>query len=168
MIFLIGYMCAGKTTIGKKLSAMTGLEFKDIDDIIEHKLDISINDIFKKYGEKYFRKIETEILKEIINNKNKDQLIVCGGGTPCFNDNMKLMKSAGKVIYLKVEPKILAERIEKSTVVRPVINGLTDDDLLFFIKKQLAEREFYYNKADIIIKNENIDLKELAELVSDK
>src|SRR5690606_16204231 len=99
-IFLIGFMGAGKTTLGKKIAHRSGLPFLDIDQEIENHFQLSINAIFEKYGEPFFRKEESKMLIQII-NKYPKAIISVGGGLPCFNKNMELMNNAGITCYLQ-------------------------------------------------------------------
>ena len=96
MVYLIGYMGAGKTTITKLLADELHLPFYDTDQEIEKKQNRSVSEIFKKDGELYFRILETQLL----NNINQNSIIACGGGLPIYNNNMGLINSKGISIYL--------------------------------------------------------------------
>ena len=108
MVYLIGYMGAGKSTITKLLANKFQLPFYDTDQEIEKNEKRSISDIFKKEGELYFRMLETEILKSI----NQNSIISCGGGLPIYNNNMELINSKGISIYLKASVNLLFDRLK--------------------------------------------------------
>ncbi|MCW1734791.1 shikimate kinase [Anaerorudis cellulosivorans] len=157
-IFLIGYMGAGKTTIGKKLSKALALDFIDLDKYIQHTYQKSIYQLFEEKGEEGFRKIEQKALHEVADFENV--VISCGGGTPCYFDNMEVMKKAGTTVYIQVDPEELANRLLASKTIRPLIAGKSREELIPFIDNQLRERERYYNKADLVIKRDKLITKE--------
>ncbi|NMB49979.1 MAG: shikimate kinase [Bacteroidales bacterium] len=156
-IFLIGYMGAGKTTIGKELSNILQLGFIDLDKYIQDTHRKSIHQLFEEKGEEGFRNIERKALHEVSTFEN--MVISCGGGTPCFFDNMEVMNKAGTTIYIQVEPEELANRLLASKTIRPLIAGKSKEELIPFIDKQLHERERYYNKADLVIKSDKLITK---------
>lgn len=157
-IFLIGYMGAGKTTIGKKLSKALALDFIDLDKYIQHTYQKSIHQLFEEKGEEGFRKIEQKALHEVADFENV--VISCGGGTPCYFDNMEVMKKAGTTVYIQVDPEELTNRLLASKTIRPLIAGKSREELIPFIDSQLRERERYYNKADLVIKRDKLITKE--------
>ncbi len=157
-------MCSGKTTTAIALSKLMEKKYCDLDDYIVDKYKLSINQFFFKYGEQYFRNIETDSLRLLI-KENKYNIISCGGGTPCFNNNLLLMQKSGEVIYLKLSAETLANRIENYKVTRPLVNNLYGKELLNFVKEQLKEREKYYLLADVIIKADNLSPEEIAKLI---
>lgn len=163
-IFLIGFMGVGKTTLGKKLANKTKLPFFDIDQEIEKVSDLSINMIFEKYGEVYFRKEETKMLNKLINNY-PEAIISVGGGLPCFNDNMKLMNRAGLTCYLQRPAKELFHRLKNSKENRPLLTGKSDAELLQYIEVKLLEREVFYSKAKIIVYRDQQDVSSLMKLL---
>ncbi|MDT8394380.1 MAG: shikimate kinase [Bacteroidales bacterium] len=165
-IFIIGYMGAGKSTAGKRLSNRLGIPFIDIDEAFEEKFRYSIPRFFDQFGEERFREFEHQCLKEII-HENADAVVSTGGGTPCFFNNLELMQKSGVTIYLKMHPKSLAERLSRSRRLRPVIRDIQQHEMPAFVETQLAGREAYYEQADIIIKGESLDMDELVRLAKD-
>ena len=163
-IFLIGFMGCGKSTIGKKLAKTLSCKFIDLDNYIERKTGESIQQIFKKKEEKYFRVLEIESLMEIC--KSDNLVIATGGGTPCFFDNMQRILDKGICIYLKMDIEDLARRLSKEKSKRPLIENLTEKYLVNFIRKKLVEREVFYNKANHIIQAKNISEKDIIKLIS--
>jgi len=144
-IILIGYMGAGKTTIGKALSKELGIIFYDLDWYIENRMRKTVAQIFAERGEEGFRKIEYNMLHEVA--EFEDVIISCGGGTPCFFDNMDYLNRQGQVVYLKVEPDVLYKHLMMAKVERPLIKGKSQEELLAFIREQLDRREPFYSKA---------------------
>jgi len=145
LIYLIGYMGCGKTTIGKKLATQLNYSFLDLDDVIEQNQKKSIAEIFEKDGQNTFREIEKNNLHNTFNLKNT--IISTGGGAPCFFDNMEQMNRYGTTIYIKLSPKALTKRLSNLRSSRPLIKEKTDEELFNFIEKMLSERELFYNKS---------------------
>lgn len=158
IIFLIGFMGCGKSTIGKKLALNIEYNFIDLDVYIQDQECKSINEIFKN-GEDYFRKIERVYLQSAI--KTKNTVIAVGGGTPCYFDNMQLMKENGLTIYIDMHPTELISRLRLSKQNRPLIASLQENELSNFVFKNLNERKEYYNKAHKIVDGSDISLKQL-------
>jgi shikimate kinase len=143
--FLIGFMGSGKSYWGKMWGASFGLDWYDLDTEIEKESGKTIEAIFKEEGELVFRKREKQVLKQFF---KRDQFILsCGGGTPCFFDNLKQMNRHGVVIYLKSSPSELADRLRNEKDARPLLKGVSDDRLEFFIEQKLKERSADYQKA---------------------
>ena len=148
-IILIGYMGAGKTTIGRQLAMALGLQFYDLDWYIEMRYHKKVSEIFAEEGEEHFRDLEQRMLHDVA--EFEDVVISCGGGTPCFFDNMEYMNQQAETIYLKIEPEVLAMHLKMGRTVRPLILGKSEDELLQYIKDSLVVREPYYMKAKHII-----------------
>ena len=144
-IILVGYMGAGKTTIGKALSQELGIVFYDLDWYIENRMRKTVTQIFAEKGEEGFRLIEHNMLHEIA--EFEDVMISCGGGTPCFFDNMDYLNEQGQVIYLKATPEVLYKHLLMSKGERPLLKGKSPEELITFIREQLEKREIFYNKA---------------------
>ena len=144
-IILIGYMGAGKTTIGKALSKELGLPFYDLDWYIESRRRKTVPELFNELGEEAFRKIEYNMLHEVA--EFEDVIISCGGGTPCFFDNIDYMNQQGKVVYLKATPEVLYKHLLMAKTERPLLKGKSADELITYIREHLNEREPYYSKA---------------------
>ena len=138
-------MGAGKTTVGKALAHELGLPFYDLDWYIETRMHCKVKDIFDEKGEEGFRKIERNMLHEVAEFENV--VISCGGGTPCFFDNMEYMNQQGETIYLKATPEVLYDHLKMGKTVRPLLLNKTPEEVKVFIREQLEEREPYYAKA---------------------
>ncbi|MCD8268794.1 MAG: shikimate kinase [Parabacteroides sp.] len=147
-VFLIGYMGAGKTTVGKDLAGRMGLSFIDLDCYIEGRYHKTVGQIFAEKGEEAFRDIERRMLHEV--SMFEDVLISTGGGAPCFFDNMEFMNGAGTTVYLKVSVEELAKRLETCKTTRPVLKGRFGEELRTFIGESLEKRNPYYMKVSVI------------------
>lgn len=148
-IILIGYMCVGKTTIGKALGKELGRTFYDLDWYIEGRFRKRVPQIFEEEGEEGFRKKERGMLHEVA--EFEDIVLSCGGGTPCFFDNMEYMNSVAETFYLKATPETLLRHLAMSKGKRPLLDGKSPEELDTFIRQQLTEREPLYAKARHII-----------------
>ncbi len=148
-IIIVGYMGAGKTTVGKELAKETGLQFYDLDWYIEERMRKSVPQLFSERGEDGFRKIERSMLHEAA--EFEDIILSCGGGTPCFFDNMDYMNLLGETVYLKASPEVLCKHLRMGKVERPLIKGKSPEELSEFIAGQLLKREPYYLKARHIV-----------------
>ena len=144
-IILIGYMGSGKTTVGKALAKELGLPFYDLDWYIENRMRKKVSQIFGERGEEGFRQIERNMLHEVA--EFEDVVVSCGGGTPCFFDNMDYLNRQADVVWLKATPEVLQNHLLMGKGDRPLLKGKTPDEMLTFIREQLKVREPYYEKA---------------------
>ena len=158
-IFLIGFMGSGKSHWGKIWADKYGLSFFDLDEEIEEKAGSTISEIFKSEGEEYFRELESSTLHSFKDKSN--YVLACGGGTPCFNDNIEWMNQQGTTIYLNTSTDTLFNRLKEEKDKRPLIKVLPDAQLYTFIQNKIKEREPYYSKAKIILDEKNITTFEL-------
>jgi shikimate kinase len=148
LIFLIGFMGCGKTTLGRKLASRLGYEFMDLDHILEAQVGMNIAGYFSTHGEDAFRKLESEVLKQTVYPKHA--VISTGGGLPCFFDNMQWINAHGRSVYIQLSPKTLADRLEHEKTKRPLLRDKHGDALIDFIGEKLTEREPFYKQATII------------------
>lgn len=119
-IYLIGFMGTGKTTISHKLRELTGAKEIDMDAWIVEKNTLSINEMFEKYGETYFRDRETDAVCEIA--KSAPAIVSCGGGAVLRQENTQMMKESGRIVLLTATPETVYQRVKNSTD-RPLLNG---------------------------------------------
>lgn len=160
-------MGSGKSYIGYLLSLLTNYKFFDLDNIINNLYNTNINNFFKIYGEKKFRIIENKILKFfLINYKNKSYILSVGGGTPCYYNNINIMNFYANTIYLKINYKILYDRLLKDNKDRPILQNKIN--LLKFIKLHLEKRIKFYNKSKNIININNMNFLETAYYIKNK
>ncbi|MCP9201196.1 shikimate kinase [Gramella sp. GC03-9] len=169
-IFLIGYMGSGKSFIGKRLAERIEQKFIDFDEEIEKIENLSISEIFQQKGEIYFRKLERKVLEQVL-SQEQNAVISLGGGTPCYGDNMELIREANDAVsfYLKLSVQQLTERLFSEKDERPVIKHLQNkEELEEFIRKHLFERGFYYNQADHVIDCGGKDSEELITEITNR
>lgn len=162
-IVLIGYMGSGKSTSGDLLAKNLKVDFIDLDTYITKKYNQSISEIFENEGEEKFRELESTYLKEVL--KKNDVVIAVGGGTPCFNNNMMLIKQQAISVYIKMDAKSLTKRLLLSKTPRPLIKGKSEKELLEFIQTNLNKREPYYQQATYTIDPEQKSVDQLAEAI---
>jgi len=144
-IILIGYMGSGKTTVGRALSKELNIPFYDLDWYIESRMRKKVSQIFAERGEEGFREIERNMLHEVA--EFEDVVISCGGGTPCFFDNIDYLNRQAQVVWLKATPEVLHRHLLMGKGDRPLLKGKTPDELLAFIREQLEYREQFYSQA---------------------
>ncbi len=166
-IILIGYMGAGKTTVGKALAAELGVTFYDLDWYITMRYHRSVPEIFAERGEEGFRDLERRMLHEVAEFENV--VVSCGGGTPCFFDNMDYMNSLAETIYLKAEPEVLGMHLRMGKGRRPLLEGKAPEELDDYIRQMLVEREPYYTKAkhtlDVSLLDTSVKIQESVKLI---
>lgn len=150
-------MGSGKTTLGKALAQELGREFIDLDQYIEDRYCMKVKEIFSAHGEDGFRDIERRMLHEV--SEFEDVVIACGGGTPCYFDNMEHMGARGVTVYLTAPVERLAMRLALPGAMakRPLIAGKSQEELLEFVRSALSEREPYYSRAQILFSSERIE-----------
>jgi shikimate kinase len=147
-------MGSGKSHWGHIWALEHGYTFYDLDTEIEKSFEMSVEEIFEKHGEDKFRELERYHLRKF--EKKKKYLLSCGGGTPCFFDNLQWMNQHGEIIYLKASPEYILDRVMDETSKRPLLKEVNPTELLFFIQKKLKEREPVYLKAEHILEVERL------------
>ena len=154
-IFLIGYMGAGKTTLGRALSREMQVSFIDLDWYIEERFHKTVRQLFEDRGEDGFREIEKKMLHEVAEFENV--IVATGGGTPCFFDNMDYMNACGDAVFLDVDKDVLFRRLRIAKQQRPLLAEKTDDELRAFIDTALEKRLPYYRKARYVISGNELE-----------
>lgn len=149
-IFLTGFMGSGKTYVGLRLAKLTNRPFLDLDAFIEEQEGRTIRQVFEQDGQDYFRQVERDLLRH--SSIPEDVVLSCGGGTPCFYDNMEYMNASGLSIFLETPVPILVERLIQEMDKRPLLQSKTKNQLTEFVRTKLEERLPYYNKANLIYK----------------
>ena len=154
-IVLIGYMGAGKTTLGRALSREMQVSFIDLDWYIEERFHKTVRQLFEERGEDGFREIEKKMLHEVAEFENV--IVATGGGTPCFFDNMDYMNACGDAVFLDVDKDVLFRRLRIAKQQRPLLAEKTDDELRAFIDTALEKRLPYYRKARYVISGNELE-----------
>lgn len=156
-LVLIGFMGSGKTTLGVKLSYRLRMPVEDTDKLIERQEGRSVNEIFADDGEEYFRRLETELLEEL-GEKSGGRIYSVGGGTPVREENRRLLKRLGKVIYLKTSPETVYERLQGDSA-RPLLQC---PDPLGRIRQLMEERRAAYEDcADLVVDTDGTDIEDI-------
>ena len=164
--FLIGFMGAGKSSLGKYAAKRLNMQFIDLDQWIEETKGISISSIFQEQGEQAFRGLERWALETVCEHPFKGGLILsCGGGTPCFFDNMDYMKGRGETMYLQLSSGMLAHRLQNAKHKRPLLEAV--EDLEGFIQEKLRVREPFYLQADHVITGKQLSRNAFARWLGD-
>ena len=163
-IYIIGFMGSGKTHWGSQLSQKLNVPFFDMDEQIINSEGQSINDIFEKFGEEYFRLKEKGILHSITES-HPTFVMACGGGSPCYFNNIDYMNQSGTTVWLNTPMPILFQRLLVEKDKRPLLKGLTDDQLRSFIIKKFSDRKIYYEQAAVVIDDEEISLDHFIERI---
>lgn len=158
-------MGSGKSYWGRIWAKKQGLSFYDLDEQVELTFEMPVEKIFEKHGEEKFRELERYHLRKFENKKK--YLLSCGGGTPCFFDNLEWMKQHGEIIYLKASPEYILNRVMDETSKRPLLKEVNTSELLFFIRKKLKEREPVYLKAHHVLEVSELDNDSLRFLKKD-
>lgn len=172
-LVLIGYRGSGKSSVGKELARMLGLEWLDTDTAIQEKAGRSIRQIFAEKGEATFRDMETDILRELNDRGSQlpSSVISSGGGMVMREENRRLIKRLGPVIWLNVKPATALARISADTMTAEHRPQLTDSPLADEIRDMIAERApFYAATADLTVENDDpaISTDDLASSILDK
>jgi shikimate kinase len=147
-------MGSGKTHWGRQVAERLKVPFYDLDEVITTAEKRTIPEIFAESGEEYFRSKEKETLEQLV-DENTNMVLSCGGGTPCFFNNIEFMKKYGCVVWLNTHVDVLLHRLLKERIQRPLIKDLGDDELKLYIIRKLNERRMYYEQADVIIDKED-------------
>lgn len=166
LLFLTGYMGSGKSTVGEKLASKIKYSFVDLDKFIEAEYHQTIPEIFASKGEGEFRAMEHNALKKLV--ERDDVVIACGGGTPCYYDNMELMNNHGITVYIKMSVDTLVSRLSVAKEKRPLIQNKTPEELRAFVIRQLEKREDFYHKAQYTVKGKDLNVDELATFVKEQ
>jgi len=164
-IILLGYMGCGKSTIAKSIGDRFQLNAIDLDDYIIEKEKDSIKNIFKNKGEIYFRKQENRYLLELLLSE-RSFILALGGGTPCYSNNIELVKKMSKSFYLKGKIDTLFQRLRIENADRPLISELNDEKLKEFIAKHLFERAPFYEQADQIISIDDKSIETITDEIN--
>lgn len=163
-IYLIGFMGAGKSYWGSRLAQEAGLRFYDLDREIEQSQQLTIGQLFDQKGEESFRAVEKELL-HLLTERHSQFVMACGGGTPCFLNNIDYMKRSGKVVWINPATEIVARRLWSEREQRPLLRADSAEELVGVIQKKMADRRLYYEQADIRVDEETIDVAALLKSI---
>lgn len=156
-IFVIGYMASGKTTFGRALARRMGCDFYDLDFYIEQRFRRPISRIFAEEGEERFRQIEANMLREL--GDFEDIVVACGGGTPCFHENMDYMQERGLTVWLDSTPDCITRRLIINNSRRPLMAGKSEEEIASAVTEGLRSRHPFYSQAKIRICGDRLESK---------
>ncbi|MDR3046621.1 MAG: shikimate kinase [Bacteroidales bacterium] len=162
-VVLVGFAGAGKSTLGKSLAKLMDCQFIDLDRYIEDKAGLSIGDFIFQFGEQSFRKLEYACLQDVL--KIKDCVIATGGGSPCYEDAMQLIVKNSLSIYLRLSVASLFDRLIHAKKKRPLLPD-NEEDLKKYIDFNLKKREPFYSRSSLIVKGENINVKQIFDQIN--
>lgn len=148
-VIFVGFMGCGKSTLGKKLAQSLKINFIDSDTEIEQHYQKTIGEIFAEHGESNFRELEAEYIEAL--DLRDDFVLATGGGMPCFGNNMDVLNNTGTTFYMERSPKELTNRLINAKNKRPLIEGMSEEELLSFVEDRLLLREEYYKKATVVL-----------------
>ena len=163
-IFLIGFMGSGKTYWGRELSQKLGIPFFDLDEQVAEHAGKPIPEIFEQEGEEQFRMQEKDIL-HIITESHDSFVMACGGGSPCFFNNIEYMNRSGTTVWINTDMETIFNRLAAEKEKRPLIKDLSDDQLRYFIGKKFAGRKIYYEQADLTVNEEPLLVETMIEKI---
>jgi shikimate kinase len=178
LLFLVGFMGSGKSWWGRRLGEHTGLPFIDLDSEIEIIESMDIPAVLREKGEAHFREREREVLESIAaRHQTPDDgdresalpwkaIVATGGGAPCFSDNMDWMNAHGFTVWLNPSVEVLCKRLEKETAGRPLLKDVDKDGLEDMIRLRLAQRAPFYGKADLILEETDIPVREFLKMIA--
>lgn len=164
-ISLLGYMGAGKSTLAQRLALDLDLPLRDLDQLIEQREGETVAELIFNRGEIYFRKLERQVLEEVL--LEDSFVLALGGGTPCYYDNMKLINKFSVSVYLEASIAQLYQVLSADRRERPLIAHLADDDLKEFIAKHLFERRDYYEQAILKVRAKQNSTEERLQVIKD-
>lgn len=157
-LYIIGYMACGKTTFGRALADRIGWTFIDLDSEVEKKAGMPVAEIIARDGEQEFRRLESMALKATSGCSRT--VVACGGGTPCYRDNMEFMTLHGMTLWLIASPQRIAERVRLAGGSRPLLAGKSDEELEAFVTGHLRSRQPFYCKAGARLSGEHLESEE--------
>jgi shikimate kinase len=166
IVFLVGYAGSGKSSLGKRLARRLGVRFVDTDKLVEESVGASIPDIFHYEGEEYFRIAERRAVESLA-NEGMDLVVATGGGLPTWRDNMEWLVRSGVTIYLRRTPEQILSRLSPyGRQKRPKFRGLNDEELLSYMRANLAEREPVYERATVTVDCSKVGDDEIVAMLS--
>ncbi len=168
LVFLVGYMGCGKSTIARKLSTRIGWEWADTDHMIEDQMGMSVGEIFENMGEESFRAMERDVVLGLV-ERGDNLVISTGGGLPLWGNNMELMDRAGLTVYLCRSAQNIASRLSPAgRAKRPKIKDLSDDELVEYMSRNILERDLTYRQARMVIEATKLSDRSILNIIEER
>lgn len=176
VVFLIGFMGAGKSFYAKGLADLLKVPMVDLDEYIEGKAGLTIGGVFEKFGEQYFRSLESVAIKEVYaellagsseisQNSTILGIVSCGGGTPCFNENMAWMNEHGHTVWINPPEETICARLLQEMATRPLLANLKEEELPNVVHSRLMERKPYYAMAKSSITDPTVSIDQFLKTI---
>ncbi len=163
-VALIGFMGAGKSAVGRMLAIRTNRSFVETDSLVEEYAEMSIADIFSRFGEERFRDLEAEVVSRVA--QMTDTVISCGGGVALREQNVAWLKTSSVVVFLDVTPETVLQRIGPGSKIRPLLDGPDRDSR---VRHLMEERQpIYCAAADITVQTDRIPIDQVVERVEEE
>lgn len=157
-------MGSGKSYWGRLLSTQLQVPYYDLDEVIEKNTGQTIRHIFDTKGEAHFRELEKETLAQLIAGQS-NLVLSTGGGTPCYFNNIDLMKESGTVVWLNPSLDLVCKRLIHEKDKRPLLKNISDTELRSFVLKKMNDRRIYYEQAQVHVNGDEVSLDQLAKQI---
>lgn len=166
IVFLVGYMGCGKSTLGRQMAHEMGCAFLDTDEMLEKQEGMSVSEIFAEKGETAFRDMERKAVESLEGMEHA--VVSTGGGLPCFGDNMTLMNKMGFTVYIDVPVEVLVGRIARTGAKRPLIAAKSGEELEAFVRDNVQAREPFYRQARMTVSGRSVRASDIIQLINIK
>lgn len=164
IVFLVGYMGCGKSTLGRQMAQDMGCEFFDTDEMVEKEEGSAISDIFARKGEDAFRMMERKAIKSLEGRENA--VVSTGGGLPCFGDNMAFLNKIGFTVYIDVPVNTLIDRIARTGSKRPLLAQKSGQELDAYVRESVLAREPFYKQAKMKVCGKSVRASDIIQLIN--
>ncbi|WP_187264028.1 shikimate kinase [Pontibacter beigongshangensis] len=168
LLFLVGMMGSGKSTLGKQLAQHLQVPFVDLDEYLEKRENSTIAQLFEQGGAARFRELERKALEAVV-QEFRQAVVATGGGAPCFHDNMTLINRAGDSVFLDVPVEEILQRLQATDLrTRPLLANKTEAELNAFLTNTLAQRRPFYEQATYTLGGKVYNIEALLALINHK
>ena len=161
---LVGFMGAGKSTVGRELAARSGKTFVETDALVENKAGMSIADVFDRHGEQYFRDLEAAVVQEV--SRLRNCIIACGGGVVLRDDSVSALKASAVLVYLEASPESVLQRLGPRSAVRPLLSGADREQRV--IELMNRRQPVYAGVADMCVSTDGLRIDEVVRSIEQR
>jgi shikimate kinase len=163
-VALVGFMGAGKSTVGRELAAKLGKTFVETDLLVEEKAGMLVSEVFAQHGEQSFRDLESAVVRDV--SRLRDCVIACGGGVVLREENVAALRVSAVMVYLETSPQCVLERLGPRSAVRPLLSGVEREQR---VVELMAEREpIYIASADIVVSTDGLRVDQVTRNVEER